>query len=142
MARVLVYPKSNNTDIVSKSNSGQASLIAFVGFELRTITHKAHLQATGIGSYAKHKALEDFYEKIVDILDEFVEVYQGRYGVLVDYSTSAYWDFDSSNIVKTIKEFARLLDIERPNFTPEIQNILDSLQALNLRTIYKLENLQ
>ena len=98
-----------------------------------------HWQTKG---YAKHKALEDFYEKIVDILDEFVEVYQGRYGVLVDYSTSAYWDFDSSNIVKTIKEFARLLDIERPNFTPEIQNILDSLQALNLRTIYKLENLQ
>ena len=45
----------------------------------RTMAHKAHLKT---GSYAKHVALKEFYEEIVEELDEIAEAYQGKYGLL------------------------------------------------------------
>ncbi len=43
-------------------------------FEMRDNTHIAHLQTK---SYAEHKALNKFYDSIVDLADDFAEQYQG-----------------------------------------------------------------
>ena len=53
----------------------------FVGmlFLARDVTHSAHLNTR---SYAKHKALQKFYENIIDLADSFAEAYQGRYGLI------------------------------------------------------------
>ena len=53
----------------------------FVGlfFLARDVTHSVHLNTR---SYAKHKALQKFYENIIDLADSFAEAYQGRYGLI------------------------------------------------------------
>jgi DNA-binding ferritin-like protein len=45
--------------------------------EIRDKAHLAHWNTT---IYAKHKALGKFYEGLTDLLDTFVETYQGKYG--------------------------------------------------------------
>ena len=53
----------------------------FVGllFLARDVTHSVHLNTR---SYAKHVALNIFYERIVGVADDFAEAYQGRYGLI------------------------------------------------------------
>lgn len=43
----------------------------------RNQAHAFHLETS---SYAQHKALEKYYEKIVDLLDDYAEAYMGKYG--------------------------------------------------------------
>ena len=53
----------------------------FVGmlFLARDVTHSAHLNTR---SYAKHVALNEFYDGIIDLADKFAEAYQGKYGLI------------------------------------------------------------
>ena len=53
----------------------------FVGqlFLARDVTHSVHLNTR---SYAKHKALQKFYENIIDLADSFAEAYQGKHGLI------------------------------------------------------------
>ena len=48
-------------------------------FMSRTYSHIAHLKT---GSYAKHKALNEFYDSVIDIADSLAEASQGLYGKL------------------------------------------------------------
>ncbi len=48
----------------------------------RTQAHIFHLQTP---SFAAHKALNEYYENIVDIIDGLVESYQGKYGIITGY---------------------------------------------------------
>ena len=53
----------------------------FVGtlFLARDVAHSVHLNTR---SYAKHVALNEFYDSIVDLADKFAEAYQGRHGMI------------------------------------------------------------
>jgi len=53
----------------------------FVGmlFLARDVAHSVHLNTR---SYAKHKALQKFYENVIDVADDFAEAYQGRHGLI------------------------------------------------------------
>jgi hypothetical protein len=51
-------------------------------FQSRTQSHIYHLQTN---SFAAHKALQEYYEEIVELADGLVESYQGRYGILRGY---------------------------------------------------------
>ena len=59
----------------------------FIGtlMQSRNQAHIYHLQVEGPGSFAAHKALQDYYEEIVNLIDGLVESYQGRYGILRGY---------------------------------------------------------
>ena len=48
-------------------------------FMSRTLSHMSHLQTK---SYAEHKALNKFYDEIVDLADDLAEAAQGQYGIL------------------------------------------------------------
>ena len=50
--------------------------ILFLG---RDVAHSVHLNTR---SYAKHKALQKFYDNIIDLADHFAEVYQGKHGLI------------------------------------------------------------
>jgi DNA-binding ferritin-like protein len=52
-------------------------------FHARTAAHVMHLQTT---SYAKHKALNEFYDAIVDFADSIAEGYQGEHG-MIDFTS-------------------------------------------------------
>jgi len=63
----------------------------FVGmlFLARDVAHSAHLNTR---SYAKHVALNEFYDGIIDLADKFAEAYQGKYGLIRRPTTwSSFW---------------------------------------------------
>lgn len=117
----------------------------FIGmlFAARDYAHKRHLRVTGRGSYAAHVALQEFYEGLVDLADELAETCQGRHGIMKEIPTM---NLDSeAEPVATIKATLRWLeDNRRETFGDDsvLQNLVDGIAGLHLRTIYKLENLQ
>ena len=111
----------------------------FVGmmFLARDVTHSVHLNTR---SYAKHKALQKFYENIIDLADGFAEAYQGRHGLIGPISLMSA--NKTGNVVEFLKD--QLAEIEKGRYdvcektdTP-LQNLIDGIIELYLSTLYKL----
>lgn len=111
----------------------------------RDQAHIFHWQTTGPGSFAAHKALNDYYDAIPDMVDALVETYQGKYGIVKGYEPAER--FDEYSIDTAIKYFKALSTyVERayakiPKEDTNIINQLESFKDLIYTTIYKLENL-
>jgi DNA-binding ferritin-like protein len=117
--------------------STAADLIARC-FAARTAAHIAHLRTK---SFAAHKALEDFYEGIVDRTDTFAEAYQGVFGVIESYPDCEICKGE----LKPIKELREWLVQNRTKVAQgqrELENLIDEISALCDSTIYKLVNLK
>ena len=105
--------------------------------KLRDATHLAHWQATGEGSYARHQALGEFYEGMLGKLDEYVETHQGAFGLSVEGG--------GEDTLEAIRKQMLWLTEHRSEIArgvPALENLLDELVALHLRTLYKLEHLR
>ena len=111
----------------------------FVGmlFLARDVTHSVHLNTR---SYAKHKALQKFYENIIDLADGFAEAYQGRHGLIGPISLMSAKK--TGNVVEFLQD--QLAEIEKYRYdvcekddTP-LQNLIDGIIELYLSTLYKL----
>ena len=63
----------------SKSGGDMVAEIVAIMMMSRTYSHLAHLKT---GSYAAHKALNEFYDDIVELCDDLAEAAQGQYGKL------------------------------------------------------------
>lgn len=108
-------------------------------FNTRNAAHKAHWKTH---KYSEHVALGDFYEGLIDQIDTLVEAYQGTYG-LFDLGDSeeavaiqdicAHISDELVWITKNSKKICRDVDA--------LENILQELQGLYMKTLYKLENL-
>ena len=112
----------------------------FVGmlFLARDVTHSAHLNTR---SYAKHKALNKFYEGIIDLTDTFAEAYQGKYGLIGPITLMSAKK--TNNVVAFLE--GQVDDLEEMRYkvvdkdcTP-IQNIIDEIFGLYYTTLYKLK---
>ena len=111
----------------------------FVGtlFLARDVTHSVHLNTR---SYAKHVALNEFYDSIVDLADKFAEAYQGRHGLIGPISLMSAKK--TTDVIEFLKD--SLADIEEMRYkvcdksdTP-LQNIIDEIVGQYLSTLYKL----
>ena len=106
-------------------------------FLSREVVHSAHLNTR---SYAKHKALQKFYENIVDLADTFAETYQGRHGLIGPIALQSVKK--PGNITEFLAD--QLAEIEKCRFEvveetdTALQNIIDEIVALYLQTLYKL----
>ncbi len=106
-------------------------------FETRDQIHYWHLQTT---SYAEHKALNQFYDELLDLADSFIETYQGEYGRIkgkiginiIDYSTP-------ENTVNYLQSFQEFLEqgARKINDT-DLNNQLDEMLSLTKQTLYLL----
>ena len=106
-------------------------------FMSRTYAHMAHLKTR---SYAAHKALDEFYNEIVDLADEFIEAGQGMYGILdipfVNISGNI------SNPIDGLTSHLKQLNQVTANIDEDyLQNILQEIEKLYRSTLYKLTNL-
>jgi hypothetical protein len=107
-------------------------------FQARTDTHVAHLLTD---SYATHKALNKFYDAIIDLADSFAEAAQGRLGML-DYvevpSCGCYGKPDK--IVRDLRDWVEDAcgDIE----AEDLKNIAAEVVELCNSTLYKLRFLK
>lgn len=111
----------------------------FIGmmFLARDVTHSVHLNTR---SYAKHKALNKFYDQIIDLADGFAEAYQGRYGLIGPISLMSAKK--TGNIVEFLENQleeieAGRYDVCKKEDTP-LQNLIDGIIELYLSTLYKL----
>jgi chloramphenicol O-acetyltransferase len=112
----------------------------FVGtlFLARDVAHSVHLNTR---SFAKHSALNSFYDEVVELADKFAEAYQGRHGLIGPISLMSAKK--TTNIVEFLED--SLADIEKMRYevceksdTP-LQNIIDEIVGLYLSTLYKLK---
>ncbi len=117
----------------------------FIGtlMQSRNQAHIYHLQASGEGSYAAHKALQTYYETIIDLIDEIVESYQGRYGILSGYAMSGQLKEDNAYYMyfHALSQFVEKIRTQCPQDS-FIQNEIDNVVKLIESTKYKLKFLQ
>jgi hypothetical protein len=111
-------------------------------FESREMAHVYHLQVKGdMGSHAKHVALQEYYEGVLETIDDLVEIFQGQFGIIEEYDVI---DTSSTAKVDTIKYFTELADFiktERKCFKEEDThyfNLIDDILVLIYKTLYKL----
>lgn len=105
-------------------------------FFARDFAHKEHLK-TNI--YAKHMALNSFYQEIIPLADNLAEAYQGLKGIIKDipYAVIEVEGKTESNKIEFILDV--VMEARKTvSDHSSIQNIIDEVEALFLSTIYKL----
>jgi len=111
-------------------------------FLSREVSHREHLKTK---SDANHRALEEFYDSILDCTDAIAEAYMGRHGVCLDVPilTEETKGKDISTLLRghlTRVEKYRYTAIERTDTS--IQGIMDATVAKYLKVLFKLNNLK
>jgi hypothetical protein len=106
----------------------------------RTQAHIYHLQTQ---SYAAHKALQGYYEDIVDLVDEYVETFQGKYDILMGYRPAPNIREDDNPIAyfEAVVVFIERISPSLPQ-DGDLKNIMDEISALVNSTLYKLKHLK
>jgi hypothetical protein len=111
----------------------------FIGmlFLARDVTHSVHLNTR---SYSKHKALQKFYENIIDRADTFAEAYQGRHGLIGPIALMSAKK--TENVVAFLEDQLAELEAMRYDVCDKtdspLQNLIDGIIELYLSTLYKL----
>jgi hypothetical protein len=111
----------------------------FVGllFLARDVTHSVHLNTR---NYAKHVALNEFYDNIVGLADKFAESYQGRHGLIGPITllsakkTTNVTEFLTDQLAEIEEGRDKLVDRK----DTALHNIIDEIVGLYLSTLYKL----
>jgi len=101
----------------------------------RTQAHYFHLQTT---SYAKHKALQKYYEGIVDLLDAYAEAYMGKYDRVKPVKMNKTFLTDPEKAPAYFKSLLkRVKTVKRPKDS-YLKNIEDEIITLITKTLYLL----
>ena len=115
-------------------SQGAARLVALL-MHSRDQAHVYHLMTR---SYAQHKALGKYYEKITELFDDYSEAYMGKYGRFRAFSVNSRLNRDPR---KAALYFRKLNSKIRTLKTPTdsyLRNILDEIKALIRKTQYML----
>lgn len=105
-------------------------------FNARTAAHIAHFQTR---SYAQHKALNDFYDDIVEATDEWAENYQGLFGIVQNYPSMPV---PMGSPIPWMEENLQWLKASRSSCCKGatlLENLHDNIQAVFAQTLYKLK---
>ena len=117
-------------------------VMAFVMCLLHSVTgaHILHLVSL---SYSQHKALETYYTKVGDLVDGFVEAFQGKYGLLTKFTSGFEPPSDALIYLNYLKdEVFSLRNAEKFPKDTELQNVVDEIAQLIDSTLYKLRFLK
>ena len=107
-------------------------------FNTRNAVHLAHWATP---SYAEHMALGDFYDDLIDKIDNIVEMYQGAFGKIDKPSIKPE---PISDLLGHIKAEVRWIEANRTKIAEGVsalENAIDDLSGSYLKTSYKLSNL-
>jgi len=110
-------------------------------FHSRTQTHVFHLQTP---SYAEHIALQAYYEGVVPLIDALVESYQGKNGIITDYTNFNLKQYTGREQVVAYLETLCDAAYQAYEVTEDsyLQNQIDTVTELIKSTIYKLSYLK
>ena len=120
-----------------KSGKGAVAEMIGIMFMSRTYAHMAHLKT---GSYAKHVALNGFYDGIVDFADALAEGGQGLWGKLeipfVDMKGNV------EDPITTLEAHLTMLKrLGKGCSEPYLDNIFQEIEAHYRKTLYLLREL-
>ena len=116
-------------------------LIARV-FYARNVAHFEHWRAKGDGSFAKHMALGEFYDGVIDALDPLVEAYQGAFELIGNIPAP---DTSPRNVLALLEADAEWIEGHHEDICKgnrAVANLIDGLTGVYLSAIYKLRNLK
>jgi hypothetical protein len=107
-------------------------------FLARDVAHSVHLNTR---SYAKHKALNIFYDRIVGAADDFAESYQGRHGLMGPIALHSAKK--TTNIIEFLEDSLKQIEDARYEVADKtdtsLQQLIDNIIEIYLRTLYKLK---
>lgn len=105
-----------------------------------TTMHQLHLKVTGSGSYAAHKALNEYYDEMVSIVDDVVEQYQGAREKLLEFPQVAVHQCGSvqDGIAYLKYLYNKTSELQKIMPFSEVVNQLDEVKSLIASTKYKL----
>jgi hypothetical protein len=114
-------------------------VMQFVQCLLHSVTnaHILHFQSL---SYSQHMALGAYYDEVSDLVDGFVEAFQGTYGLLTNYK--ADYELPATEPVAYLTylkdEVETLRRMQGFPQDSELQNEVDTIANLINSTLYKL----
>jgi hypothetical protein len=124
-------------------NAGSAVSLFSKLFESREMAHIYHLQVNGEqGSHAAHTALNEYYEGILELIDDLIETYQGQYGIVDGYDVI---DTNTTRTKEKVEYFESLVEFVkhgRKAISAEdthLHSIIDDIVVLIYKTLYKLK---
>jgi DNA-binding ferritin-like protein len=109
-------------------NQGASRLVAL-------LMHVYHLMTK---SYAQHKALGKYYEKIVELFDDYSEAYMGKYGRFRAFSVNSRVNKDPRKAALYFRQLNAKIRMLKTPSDPYLRNILDEIRALIRKTQYML----
>jgi hypothetical protein len=114
-------------------------VMQFVMCLLHSVTnaHILHFQSL---SYSQHMALGTYYDEVSDLIDGFVEAFQGKYGLLTKYQLD-YQLPDNNPVTYLTYLKEEVATLRRASGFPqdsELQNEVDTIANLINSTLYKL----
>ena len=106
----------------------------------RTSIHKLHLRVKGDGSYAAHKALNEFYDALPDFADTLIEGYQGAAEKILTYKEMTPRTLDTvSDAITYLRDIYGMVNkLQAMLPYSEIVNNLDLVKDSINSTKYKL----
>jgi hypothetical protein len=104
-----------------------------------TTGHILHLQTK---SFSEHMALNTFYSELPELVDQVIEAYQGKYGIVTNYP-EGYLPYDGTPL-EYVSILSDYFKGARANIgsDSELQNLCDEIQQLFDSIIYKLRFLK
>lgn len=118
-----------------------ANFIAIL-FLARDQAHKDHLRTK---NGEEHRALNAFYDQVIELTDDLAEMYQGRHGIIESIPTLTDEEA-GGNPADSLARYLELIEKSRYEAVEKsdtaIQNKIDEIVGLFLSTNYKLRNLK
>ena len=114
-------------------------VMQFVQCLLHSVTN-AHILHFQTPSFSEHMALGTFYEEIGELVDSFVEAFQGKYGLLTNYKAEYELPATEPVVYLTylkdeVETLRRMTGFPQDS---ELQNEVDNIANLINSTLYKL----
>lgn len=137
MANPLEILKSSG--VKKKADNSAITELITRAFTTRNLLHFAHWSTK---SLAQHLAVGDLYDQIIDTIDDIVECYQGKNGLLSGLRCPAVEM--PSDIVAHVRSEMDWVEANRDRISGgnnSIGNLVDSLTGHYQKCVYKLENL-
>jgi hypothetical protein len=102
-----------------------------------TQAHIFHFQTL---SHAEHKALNAYYDEIVELVDSLTESYQGTYGRVMDWTTKPLTNWEEGKSATYFKALYDFVQKNRQSICTDtwFQNQVDTIAQLISETEYLL----
>ena len=104
-------------------------------FQSRDMMHITHLQTL---NYAEHKALNAYYDGILDLTDNLIETYFGTVGKRINFKIPASEYMNPTQHLAQLKDYMMKQRGVLGSENTHIQNIVDEIIALIAKTLYLL----